>query len=103
MSYRYYRPKSYSLKGCGCGSPLGDVLTDFACDAAANTRTWQQRLAAGLSTGAQAAVVGGIAAGLLGGLVSRGSTSLLRPLLGAAAGAAVSWGAYAIWTGPLNG
>ena len=42
-----------------------------------------------------AALLGGLAAGLLGAI-------LKRPLFGAGVGAAVGWGAHAIWTAPLR-
>jgi len=93
MSYQLTprRPCPPSLMGC-CG--MGDTLTDWACDQAAHNASWQERMEQGLSSGAQAALIGGVAAGLLGSLIK-------RPLLGSAIGGVVGWAAHAIWTGPL--
>jgi len=73
---------------------MGDTLTDWACDQAAHNASWQERMSAGINTGAQAALVGGLAAGLLGALIK-------RPIFGAVAGGVTAWAAHYIWTAPI--
>lgn len=73
---------------------LGDTLTDWACDQAAHSQSWRERLNQGLDTGAQAALIGGLAAGLLGAMIK-------RPIFGAVVGGVTGWAAHAIWTAPL--
>ena len=74
--------------------PLGNVLTDWACESHAFAAAWRERLDNTLVAGAIAAAVGGATAGVLGAL-------LKRPLLGAVVGAATGWAAHAVWTAPL--
>jgi predicted lipid-binding transport protein (Tim44 family) len=74
---------------------VGDALTDWACDQAAQNESWRARVDEGLGAGAQAALIGGLAAGLLGGI-------LKRPAVGAVVGGMIGWGAHAIWTAPLT-
>lgn len=73
---------------------LGDALVDWACDQAEYASSWRQKMADSLGSGAQAALIGGAAAGLLAGL-------LKRPLLGVAVGALTGWATHAIWTAPF--
>jgi len=82
---------SYTIKN----NAMGDALTTWACDQAANSEAWRQRVNQGISAGAVAALIGGVGAGLLGGM-------LKRPLLGAAVGGVSAWAAHAIWTAPLK-
>jgi len=76
----------------GCG--MGDVVTDYLCAQTEASKSWRDRLSDGLSAGAQAAMLGAAAAGLLGGIIK-------RPLLGAAAGAALGFAAHVVWTAPV--
>jgi hypothetical protein len=74
---------------------LGDsTLTDYACNTAVAVQDWKTRLDDALSSGGQAALIGGGVAGLIGALIG-------RPIIGAAIGAAAGWGAHAVWTAPL--
>lgn len=72
---------------------MGDILTDMACSETEIARIWRERTNGALSAGAQAAIAGAAAAGLIGAIVK-------RPLIAAAAGAAVGWTSHAIWTAP---
>jgi hypothetical protein len=74
---------------------LGDMLTDIACDQTTFARSWRTRFNDGMSTAAQAALLGGAAAGLLGAI-------LKRPMFAIAGGAVTAWAAHAIWTAPLR-
>jgi hypothetical protein len=77
------------------GPALGDMLTDIACDQTTFARSWRARFNDGMSTAAQAALLGGAAAGLLGAI-------LKRPMFAIAGGAVTAWAAHAIWTAPLR-
>lgn len=81
--------------GPAAASGLGDALTSWACDEERLAASWRQRLDEGISTGAQAALLGGALAGLISGFLG-------RPVLGAVVGGASSWAAYAIWTAPVS-
>lgn len=74
-------------------SGLGQTLTDFACSGSALNASWTTRTRDTLNAAAQAAVAGGLIAGIIGGLSK-------KPLIGAAAGAALAFGAFKVWTAP---
>lgn len=74
---------------------LGQLLTDFACSGSALNASWTTRTRDTLSAAGQAAVVAGVVAGVLGG-VSK------KPLLGAAAGGALSLLVFKVWTAPYS-
>lgn len=82
------------VTGRAAASGLGDTLTSWACDEERLAASWRSRLDEGLSTGAQAALLGGAVSGLIGSLLG-------RPVLAAVVGGAASWGAYAAWTAPV--
>jgi hypothetical protein len=72
---------------------LGQLLTDFACSGSALNASWEARTRSTLGAAAQAAVAGGLLAGVVGGISK-------NPLIGAAAGAALAFGAFKVWTAP---
>lgn len=76
-------------------SGLGGTLTSWACDEERLAASWRDKLDEGLSTGAQAALVGGVLSGLISGFLG-------RPVLGAVVGGTASWATYAIWTAPVD-
>lgn len=76
-------------------SGLGDTLTSWACDEERLAASWREKLDEGMSTGAQAALVGGAVSGLISGFLG-------RPVFGAIVGAASSWAVYAVWTAPIG-
>jgi len=82
------RTVTYAMSG------LGDVLTDIACDSTTFAQNWKTRLNDTISTGGQAALLGGGVAGLIGALMG-------RPIVGMIIGAGAAWTAHAIWTAPL--
>jgi hypothetical protein len=85
---------SWSLpEGAGLHG-LGQTLTDFACSGSALNASWTARTRSAMNAGLQAAIAGGIAAGVVGA-VSK------KPLIGAAAGLALSFAMYRTWTAPF--
>jgi hypothetical protein len=74
-------------------SGLGQILTDFACSGSALNTSWTTRTRDTLSAAGQAAVAGGLVAGVVGALSK-------KPLIGAVAGAALAFGAFRVWTAP---
>lgn len=66
-------------------------LTEFACDQTAAAALYRQNLAAALSAGGKAALVGGAFAGLIG-------VATKRFWLAALGGAGASWASFTIWT-----
>lgn len=89
MSYRTRRIRRLSRPQ----HPMGDILTDFACQQSEFAESWRQRVNTAIDSGTQAAIMGAVVAGVIGGIVK-------RPLLGAVVGAALGWGAASIWTAP---
>lgn len=87
----YARSRRLRKPGAGLGS---GILTDTFCNRPEYADAWRRRLNAGLDAAAVAAVGGGVAAGLLGGFIG-------RPLISAAIGAALGYGAHVIWAGPF--
>jgi hypothetical protein len=90
-----YGRSGYSVRFNQSLRGLGDVLTDWACSRDESRVQAQQTVAAGMSTGAQAALAGGLAAGLIGAI-------LKRPVLGAVVGGLTGWGAHAVWTADIR-
>lgn len=84
-----------ALRGTSGMSGLGLTLTDIACADREYTQSWRDRVNGSLVSGAIASTLGGAAGGFLGGIMK-------RPLLGSLMGAAVGWGAHAIWTAPYE-
>jgi len=78
-------------EGAGLGQGL---LTDLTCSGSALNTSWTVRTRSALNAGLQAAIAGGIAAGVVGA-VSK------KPLIGAVAGLALAFGAYRTWTAPF--
>jgi len=72
---------------------LGQTLTDFACSGSALNASWTTRTRDALNAAAQAAVAGGLVAGIVGAISK-------KPALGAAAGAALGYGMFKVWTAP---
>ncbi len=70
---------------------LGQALTDLVCSETAVAGSWRARVVGGLNAGAQAALLGAAAAGFIGALIG-------KPVIAAAAGAAIGWSGYSIWT-----
>jgi hypothetical protein len=66
---------------------LGQTLTDLACSGSALNASWTTRTRDAMNAGLQAAIAGGIAAGVVGA-VSK------KPLIGAVVGAVLAMGAY---------
>lgn len=79
------------LHGLGRRPALGQALTDLMCSDTAVASSWRSRVTGGLNAGAQAALLSAAAAGFIGALLG-------KPVLGAAAGAAIGWSGYSIWT-----
>lgn len=78
----------------GCSGLGQSTITDFMCSQTAASKSWRERLDEGLSSGAQAAMLGAAAAGLLGAL-------LKRPIFAVAVGAGVGFAAHVVWTAPV--
>lgn len=89
----------YLAKPAGSNRPpsgtagMGQLLTDWACDSTVYARAWRGRMNEGLDAGAQAALIGGILAGVVGAATK-------SMAVGALAGAAAGWTAHAVWTAP---
>lgn len=69
------------------------MLTDFACSGSALNASWAARTRDTLNAATQAAVAGGLVAGVVGG-VSK------KPVVAAAVGALLAYGVFKVWTAP---
>lgn len=74
---------------------LGQTLTDFACSGTALNASWEARTRTTLSAAAQAAVAGGVLAGVVGAITK-------KPAIGAVIGGALAFGAMRVWTAPYQ-
>ncbi len=77
----------------GSGDGLGQILTDLACSGTALNASWTTRTRDAMGAATQAAVVGGLLAGIVGG-VSK------KPAIGAIVGAGLAFVAFRAWTAP---
>lgn len=88
-------PDGAGLQMFSTAPGLGQILTDFACSGSALNASWTTRTRDTLAAGAQAAIAGGLLAGVLGAITK-------KPAIGAAAGAAIAFGAFRVWTAPYS-
>lgn len=88
---RLARARNKALLGLGSGG----ILTDSFCNREEYSASWRDVTRGALSAGALASAAGGALAGVIGGFTG-------RPLISALLGAAVGYGAHAVWTGPYQ-
>jgi len=72
---------------------LGQLLTSTMCDPTSVSTAFQTRLTSALNAGSQAALAGGVVAGLVGAIAGKKS-----PIIGAVAGGIIGWTANLVWT-----
>ena len=72
---------------------LGQLLTGSLCDPTSVSTAFQTRLTSALNAGSQAALAGGVVAGLVGAIAGKKS-----PIIGAVAGGIIGWTANLVWT-----